>query len=309
MAGVTDAPFRRQVMRYGAGMVYSEMIASHMMIEEMRAGGCTRHRVDQSEFPCAVQLAGCEPDVMAEAARIYADMGVPLIDINFGCPVKKVVNGLGGSALMRDIPRATAIMAAVVRAVNVPVSVKMRLGWDDQSINAPELARIAQDVGVRLITVHGRTRSQLYNGPARWDAVRAVRDVVDLPLFINGDITTPEMAAQAIDESGADGVMVARGAQGRPWVIAQMIAYLRGESVPKTPNLQRIGLGLIDHYDDMIAHYGVFAGNRIARKHIGWTIGSMHGGDVVCSDINQMDDPASVRDAIFRFCDRVRIAA
>jgi len=300
MAGVTDAPFRRAVMRFGAGMVYSEMVASRVMVDQVRRDGQS-HAVDQGAFPCAVQLAGCDPEVMAEAARIYADRGAPLIDINFGCPVKKVVTSMAGSALMRDVPLARDIMAAVVAAVSVPVTVKMRLGWDAQSINAPGLARIAEDVGVRMITVHGRTRAQLYNGAADWQAVADVKNAVNIPVMVNGDISTPQDARVALDQSGADGVMVARAAQGQPWVVAQMIAYLKGGVIPPSPSFGEIGVLLMDQYNDMLDHYGEFTGNRIARKHIGWTLARLPDGDMTSAAINQMDDPKVVYDELRRY--------
>lgn len=301
MAGVTDAPFRRQVMKYGAGMVYSEMIVSHLTLENMRRGKTTLFQEQNDNFPCAVQIAGFEPEIMAEAARLYADHGAPYIDINFGCPVKKIVANMGGSALMRDVPRATAIMAAVVRAVDIPVTVKMRLGWDEQSINAPELGRIAEDQGVKMLTVHGRTRAQLYNGPADWAAVAAVKQAVNIPVMINGDICTPQDAEAALKQSGADGVMVARAAQGKPWVISQMISYLKSGTIPATPARHEIGQMLLDHYDDILACYGDVTGVRMARKHIGWTIGDMPGGDAARAAINQQNDPAQVRDEIRKF--------
>lgn len=305
MAGVTDAPFRRLVMRFGAGLVYSEMIASRVSVEAFSRGRSTNDNLQADGFPCAVQLAGCDPDVMAEAARIQVECGAPLIDINFGCPVKKVVTNMAGSALMRDVPLATAIMAAVVRAVNVPVTMKMRLGWDDQSINAPELARVAQDVGIKMITVHGRTRAQLYNGPARWDAVGSVKAAVDIPVIVNGDICTPQDAVTAMAQSGADGVMVARGAQGKPWVLNQMIAYLRDGTVPPAPSWAEIGGLLLEHYADMLGHYGDHMGNKIARKHIGWTLAGMDGSDDVRAAINDMTDTAQVRDTIESYFEKI----
>ena len=301
MAGVTDAPFRRLVMRFGAGLVFSEMIASRITVDETRQNTKSSHIPDQTEFPCAVQLAGCDPAIMAEAARIHADNGAPLIDINFGCPVKKVVTGQAGSALMRDIKLASAIMAETVKAVKVPVTVKMRLGWDDNSMNAPELARIAQDVGIKMITVHGRTRCQLYNGSARWDAVHAVKDAVTIPVLVNGDIKSPQDAAKALASSGADGVMVARGAQGRPWIPSQIASFLKDGTIPAIPSPTEIGTLLLIHYDDMLSHYGTYMGNQIARKHIGWTLQGMPDADIARTDINQMTEPAAVQARLRRY--------
>lgn len=276
-------------------MVFSEMIASRMMVDEMRHA--QRHTTDyHDEFPLAAQIAGCEPDIMVEAAQLNEARGAAMIDINFGCPVKKVVNNMAGSALMRDVPLAADIMRAVVAAVKIPVSVKMRLGWDDTSINAPDLARIAEDIGVRMITVHGRTRCQLYNGTANWDAVRAVKDAIKIPVIVNGDIQTPENAKIARDKSGADGVMVGRGANGKPWALRQMMDGTDNPFMP--PPKSEIKSVMSEHYDMLLTHYGTEKGIKIARKHMGWYLQDWENVDSVRTIITTEQNPDLVKKAI-----------
>ncbi len=302
MAGVTDAPLRRQVMKYGASMVFSEMIASRSLLQdkcESRPSHSVAH--GHGEIPCAVQLAGCDPSIMAEAAKNQEASGAPLIDLNFGCPVKKVVGGMAGSALMRDLTAARTIIESVVNTVNVPVSIKMRLGWDDTSRNAPELARIAEGCGVQMITVHGRTRAQLYNGRADWDAVRVVKESVTIPVLVNGDILTTDDAVTALERSGADGVMIGRGAQGHPWRVSQIKHYLHHGTHLPTPHMTDIGKGLLEQYGDMLELYGDYMGNQIARKHIGWTLATLEGGEELRGRINQMTDFCEVRDSLQKF--------
>ena len=301
MSGVSDLPFRRLVKDWGAGLVVSEMIASQAMI---RANAKTLKMSTNcaEEHPMAVQLAGCDPAILAEAARLNADRGAAIIDINMGCPVKKVTNGQhAGSALMKHEDHATRIIEATVKAVNLPVTLKMRTGWDDANRNAPRLARLAEDAGVRMITVHGRTRCQFYKGRSDWNFISRVKAAVGIPVVGNGDVVVVEDARDLLRASGADGVMVGRGTYGRPWFLRQIMHFLNcGERLPDpTLAVQRdIVLG---HYEHMLTHYGRDPGVRIARKHIGWYVKGMRGAAEFRGAVNRADDPDVVRAMLDRF--------
>ena len=300
MSGVTDLPFRRLVKRAGAGLVVSEMIASQAMIRESRQS-LLMARTEPEEFPMAVQLAGCEPEVMAEAAKLNEDRGAAVIDINFGCPVKKVVNGHAGSALMRDELHAGRILEATVKAVSLPVTLKMRTGWDHANRNAPSLARIAESCGIRMITVHGRTRCQFYEGSADWEFLREVKQAVAIPVIVNGDIVDLDGVRRALALSGADGVMIGRGAYGRPWFLKQAMAMLRGEPVPADPTLAEQGALVLEHYEAMLNHYGAGAGLRVARKHVAWYSKGLPGSAEFRGAFNKIDEPGAAMAAIRGF--------
>lgn len=300
MSGVTDRPFRRLARRLGAPLVVTEMIASAAVLRDVKEE-VLKAEIDAEDSPAIVQIAGWEPSVMAEAARMMADRGADVIDINMGCPAKKVVNKYAGSALMRDEALAGAIMEAVVAAVDVPVTLKTRLGWDDADRNAPTLARIAEQAGIHLITIHGRTRCQMYSGTADWQAIRAVVDAVSLPVVANGDVTSLETARACLARSGAAGVMIGRGCYGRPWLPAQIAAGLRGDTPRADPTpSERHGI-LVEHLDAMLSHYGVQAGIRNARKHVGWYTDGLPGSAAFRQRVNNTTDPSVVFAEIDRF--------
>ena len=300
MAGVTDLPYRRMVRKFGVGLVVSEMIASKAMI--MAAKKTMRMSTScDDEFPMSVQLAGNEPEIVGEAAKLNEDRGAAIIDLNMGCPAKKVVNGYAGSALMKDEILAGKILEATVNAVSIPVTLKMRTGWDDNSRNAPTLARIAEESGIKSLVVHGRTRCQFYKGSSDWDFIGEIKRAVSIPVTGNGDVTTVDDAAEMLKRSGADGVMIGRGTYGKPWFPEQVAHFLKTGERLSDPSIDVQMELLLEHYEGMLSHYGENTGMRAARKHIGWYSKGLPGSAEFRAKVMRESDTKKVKEMIREF--------
>jgi tRNA-dihydrouridine synthase B len=300
LSGVTDQPFREIVKSFGADLVVSEMIASRAMIIQTKQS-LQKQQGAANDTKSAVQLAGCDPEVMAEAARLVEDMGAKIIDINFGCPAKKVVGGYAGSYLMKDEDLAARIVESTVNAVSIPVTVKMRTGWDYENRNAPSLAKKCENSGAQMITVHGRTRCQFYQGHSDWEFISRVKSTINIPVIANGDIRTFLDAQEALKLSKADGIMIGRGIYGKPWLITQLIAHLQQQPVPEAPSKEKLAKIILNHYKMTLELYGRENGSKIIRKHLGWYSSGMYNSSEFRSTINTTTDIELISDKIHEF--------
>ena len=300
MAGITDRPFRTLCRRMGAGMAVSEMVSSNSLLWGSEK---TRRRADHRGEPAprSVQIAGADPRMMADAARYNVDHGAQIVDINMGCPAKKICNVMAGSALLQHEKLVAEILDSVVKAVDVPVTLKIRTGWDTDNRNGPRIARIAEDCGIQLLAVHGRTRACAYRGDAEYDTIAAIKADIRIPVIANGDITSPEKAAEVLEHTGADGVMIGRGAQGRPWLFGQIDHYLRTGELPPEPTPAEKHTIVIEHLDALYAFYGEHIGIRMARKHIGWYTKGLHGGAAFRQAMNRLETVTEQREMTDEF--------
>ena len=295
MSGVTDYPYREIVKKFKPGLVFSEMIASRALLAQ---NSKTMKMIKKTDnYLSAVQIAGCDPEVMVEASKICEDNGADIIDINMGCPVKKVVNGYAGSALMKDEILATKILESVSNSVKVPVTLKMRKGWDDNSLNAPKIAKIAENSGIKMITIHGRTRCQMYKGKSDWKFVKNVKTNVNIPVLVNGDITNKENLKQALKDSKADGVMIGRGSYGRPWIFEELCSYKKNFKIDHNLKKQII----LNHLQLSLDHYGKDIGLKSFRKHLGWYSKSINNSNEFRLKINQCTDEIILKNLINDF--------